>query len=57
LATAFDTVADTYFGCQLLCIIGLASVLLFVPFWDERSIAGIGLLIALIVLPLYVPRF
>ena len=42
------------FGCQLLCIFGLACVLLFVPFWEERRIAGIGLLIALTVLPLYV---
>ncbi len=42
------------FGCQALSIIGLTSVLLFVPFWIERRIAGIGLLIALIVLPLYV---
>ncbi len=42
------------FGCQLLCLLGLVSVLLFVPFWEERRIAGIGLLIALTVLPLYV---
>lgn len=42
------------FGCQLLCIAGLTSVLLFVPFWEARRIAGVGLLIALIVLPLYV---
>ena len=42
------------FGCQLLCIAGLLSVLVFVPFWEERRIAGIGLLIALVVLPLYV---
>lgn len=42
------------FGCQLLSILGLVSVLLLVPFWEERRIAGIGLLIALIVLPLYV---
>ncbi len=42
------------FGCQALSIAGLTSVLLFVPYWIERSIAGIGLLIALVVLPLYV---
>ena len=42
------------FGCQLLSLLGLTGVLLLVPFWEERRIAGIGLLIALIVLPLYV---
>ena len=42
------------FGCQLLSILGLVNVLLYVPYWEERSIAGIGLLIALTVLPLYV---
>ena len=42
------------FGCQALSVLGLSSVLLFVPFWQERRIAGIGLLIALVVLPLYV---
>ena len=42
------------FGCQLLCIAGLVSVVAFVPYWQERQIAGIGLLIALVVLPLYV---
>ena len=42
------------FGCQFLCLLGLTGVLLFVPFWEERRIAGIGLLIALVVLPLYV---
>lgn len=42
------------FGCQLLCIAGLVSVVTLVPYWQERHIAGIGLLIALVVLPLYV---
>ena len=42
------------FGCQALCIGGLVSVIAFVPFWQQRQIAGIGLLIALVVLPLYV---
>lgn len=42
------------FLCQALSILGLTSVLVSVPFWRERSIAGIGLLIALVVLPLYV---
>jgi two-component system, sensor histidine kinase RpfC len=42
------------FGCQLLCLLGLGSVLLYVPYWEERTVAGVGLLIALVVLPLYV---
>lgn len=42
------------FGCQLLCLLGLTSVLMYVPYWEERRIAGVGLLIALMVLPLYV---
>ena len=42
------------FGCQALSIMGLLSVLLYVPYWQERTTAGIGLLLALIVLPLYV---
>ncbi|MFO1398424.1 MAG: ATP-binding protein [Burkholderiales bacterium] len=42
------------FGCQALCLIGFVAVLMFVPFWIERSVEGICLLTALIVLPLYV---
>lgn len=42
------------FGCQLLCLVGFGSVLAFVPFWEEQRVAGVGLLIALIVLPYYV---
>ena len=42
------------FGCQALSLLGLAGVLILAPFWEERRIAGIGLLIALVVLPLYV---
>src|SRR6185437_12432434 len=42
------------FGCQALCLAGLVAVLLLVPYWQQRRIAGIGLLIALVVLPLYV---
>lgn len=42
------------FSCQLLSLTGLVAVLLFVPYWQEHRIPGIGLLIALIVLPLYV---
>jgi two-component system sensor histidine kinase RpfC len=42
------------FACQALCILGLSGVLLFVPYWKNHQPAGIGLLIAMIVLPLYV---
>ena len=42
------------FGCQLLAILGLLSVLVYVPFWEEHGVAGAGLMIALVVLPLYV---
>src|SRR5579864_348447 len=42
------------FGSQTLCLLGYAGVLAFVPYWHDHRTAGIGLLIALIVLPLYV---
>ena len=42
------------FGCQVLCLAGLSAALGFAPYWQDRRIAGIGLLIALVVLPLYV---
>jgi two-component system sensor histidine kinase RpfC len=42
------------FGSQALCLIGYTAVLIFVPYWQNHRSAGIGLLIALIVLPLYV---
>lgn len=42
------------FGCQALCLIGFVASLLFVPFWIERRVEGVGLLFALVVLPLYV---
>ena len=42
------------FGSQALCLIGYTAVLAFVPYWQNHRSAGIGLLIALIVLPLYV---
>ena len=41
------------FGCQLLAIFGMLAVLLYVPFWQEHRVAGVGLMIALVVLPLY----
>lgn len=42
------------FGCQALCVAGLASNLVFAPYWQQNQVAAIGLLIALVVLPLYV---
>ena len=42
------------FGCQALCLVGLVGGLVFVPYWRERPIPGVGLLIAMVVLPLYV---
>ncbi|HET7261513.1 MAG TPA: ATP-binding protein [Casimicrobiaceae bacterium] len=42
------------FGCQLLCLAGLIGVLAFVPYWRERPVPGAGLLVAMLVLPLYV---
>jgi len=42
------------FGCQALCLAGLISNLLFASYWQQRQVAGIGLLIAMVVLPLYV---
>ena len=42
------------FGSQALCLLGYVCVLTFVPFWFQHRSAGYGLLIALIVLPLYV---
>ena len=42
------------FGCQALCLAGLIGVLVFVPYWRERPIPGAGLLVAMLVLPLYV---
>ena len=42
------------FGCQALCVTGLIAVLWFAPYWQNHRIAGLGLLTALVVLPLYV---
>lgn len=42
------------FICQAMCLVGFTGVLLFVPFWADRRVEGVGLLIALVVLPLYV---
>jgi two-component system sensor histidine kinase RpfC len=42
------------FASQLLCLVGFCSVLAFVPYWSRHRAAGIGLLIALVVLPLYI---
>ena len=42
------------FICQALSLVGLTGVLTWVPYWQGHRPAGIGLLIAMIVLPLYV---
>jgi two-component system, sensor histidine kinase RpfC len=42
------------FASQALSLAGFCSVLMFVPYWSQHRSAGIGLLIALVVLPLYV---
>ena len=42
------------FASQALSVVGYGAVLAFVPYWRGHRAAGIGLLIALIVLPLYV---
>jgi two-component system sensor histidine kinase RpfC len=41
-------------ACQALCVLGFFAVLLYVPYWRAHSVAGLSLLIALVVLPLYV---
>jgi two-component system sensor histidine kinase RpfC len=41
-------------GCQAMCLAGFLYVLLTSPFWESRAVSGWGLLVALIVLPLYV---
>ncbi len=42
------------FLCQAMCVAGLAGILVLVPYWQERRVEGVGLLIALLVLPVYV---
>jgi two-component system sensor histidine kinase RpfC len=42
------------FASQFLCLVGFCLVLAFVPYWSRHRAAGIGLLIALIVLPVYI---
>jgi two-component system sensor histidine kinase RpfC len=42
------------FACQALCLLGLVSVVQFAPWWHREPIIGWGLIVSLIVLPLYV---
>ena len=42
------------FSSQALSLLGFGGVLTFVPYWQDHRSAGIGLLIALVVLPLYI---
>jgi two-component system, sensor histidine kinase RpfC len=42
------------FGCQALCLVGFLLVLATSSYWTLHRAAGIGLLLALVILPLYV---
>jgi two-component system, sensor histidine kinase RpfC len=42
------------FGSQVLSLLGFTAVLLLVTYWQDHRSAGVGLLIAMIVLPLYI---
>ncbi len=42
------------FASQALCLVGYVGVIAFVPFWEAHRSAGIGLLLALVLLPIYV---
>ncbi|MGE5113634.1 MAG: ATP-binding protein [Acidobacteriaceae bacterium] len=42
------------FASQTLSLVGYTAVIAFVPYWQGHRSAGVGLLIALVVLPLYV---
>ena len=42
------------FGCQALSLLGCIVALLTVPYWQVHRPAGIGMVLALVVLPLYV---
>jgi len=44
------------FACGLLCIAGFTAVLNYAPFWQPHLTAGICLMVALILLPLYVAK-
>ena len=41
-------------SCQVMAVIGFASVLVFSAFWSQHLAIGIGFLIGLLVLPFYV---
>jgi two-component system sensor histidine kinase RpfC len=42
------------FVCQALCVLGLVAVLALSPYWQLHFVAGISMLVALVVVPLYV---
>ncbi|HEY1329081.1 MAG TPA: ATP-binding protein [Casimicrobiaceae bacterium] len=42
------------FGCQALCLLGFLLVLATSSYWALHRAAGVGLLLALVILPLYV---
>jgi two-component system, sensor histidine kinase RpfC len=40
--------------CQALCILGFCAALIAVPYWQAHIVEGVGLLIMLVVIPLYI---
>jgi two-component system, sensor histidine kinase RpfC len=42
------------FLCQTLCLISFMSALLFAPWWRDHLPIGVGLIVTLVLLPLYV---
>ena len=42
------------FSCQVLCLVGYSAVLLFAPYWQGHFVTGSGLMVTLVVIPLYV---
>lgn len=40
--------------CQLLCLAGFAAVLMLAPYWQSHQVTGWGLMVSLLVVPLYV---
>ncbi len=42
------------FVCQAFCLVGFLAVILLAPWWQKESAIGWGLMISMVVLPLYV---
>jgi two-component system sensor histidine kinase RpfC len=41
-------------ACQALCLVGYSAVLLLAPYWQGHLVTGCGLMLTLVVIPLYV---